>query len=82
VSRLVGSEMCIRDRHYDYGHCIMKYEDIKVNMAVTSGTFTGVVTIINEVGCHKPIVVNSRSTKEFGTRSFWPTELELIDETK
>jgi len=60
----------------------MKYEDIKVNMFVTSGNFTGIVTIIHEIGCHKPIVVNSRSTKRFGTRSFWPAELELIDETK
>jgi len=56
----------------------MKYEDIKVDMMVTNGKVTGIVTHKYEIGYHKPIVVSVRTPDKFGTMSFWPAELEAV----
>ena len=58
----------------------MKYEDIKISMKVTNGSVTGTVTHIHEIGYHKPIIVNVRTSEKFGTMSFWPAELQTTED--
>ena len=57
----------------------MKYEDVKVNMLVTDGKVTGIVTHIYEIGHHKPITVKAKiSEAKSSTMNFWPGELKEI----